>query len=88
MKKKSRKKRKKRKQTVGWLNRYDFFYAGRDSVYTALATFNKMMQGLIRNASNQSDHVAKKEFGRHLHKEEKKLKEICFYFSFILGPTY
>lgn len=52
MKKKSRKKRKKRKQTVGWLNRYDFFYAGRDSVYTALATFNKMMQGLIRNASN------------------------------------
>ena len=48
MKKKSRKKRKKRKQTVGWLNRYDFFYAGRDSVYTALATFNKMMQGLSK----------------------------------------
>lgn len=40
--------------------RYDFAYAGRDTVNTGLVTFSKMAPALINKASYQIDKTAKR----------------------------
>ena len=45
-----------RTQTGGFLNRYDFAYAGRDTVNQ----LGKIASGIIKNASGQIDEIAKK----------------------------
>ena len=44
------------RQTGGFLNRYDFAYAGRDTVNQ----LDKIAPGIIKNASGQIDEIAKK----------------------------
>ena len=58
-KKQKRKRRvvywKRKKQTGGFLNRYDFAYAGRDTVNQAA----KVAPGVIENASNEINSIEK-----------------------------
>ena len=61
---------RKRKQKWGWLNRYDFAYADRDTVNIGLIKLKRIAPGFIQNAKNQVDKVAKKNsIG---HKPRKK----------------
>ena len=46
---------KKRKQTGGFLSRYDFAYAGRDTVNQV----GKIALNIIKNATNPIDKIAK-----------------------------
>ena len=46
----------RRRQTGGFLNRYDFTYAGRDTVNQ----LGKIAPGIIKYASGQIDEIAKK----------------------------
>ena len=44
----------KKKQRGGFLNRYDFVYAGRDTVNQAV----KVAPGVMKNASNKINNIA------------------------------
>ena len=59
MKQRRRQKRRTRKTTVyrkrGFLNHYDFAYAGRDTVNQA----TKVAPGVIKNASNEINKIVK-----------------------------
>lgn len=44
----------------GWLNRYDFAYARRDTVKTGLTIFNTIALGLIKDASNDKDKAVER----------------------------
>ena len=49
---------KKRKQKGGWLNRYDFAYAGRDSVNQAAYHVDKIAPKLIDKAFDRARGLA------------------------------
>ena len=52
--------RKKRKQKGGWLSRYDFAYAGRDSVNQAAHHVKQIAPGLIKKSFDRVDKLAPK----------------------------
>ena len=68
--KKPRQKYRKRTQSGGFLNRYDFAYAGSDIVNQA----GKIAPGIIRNASAEIIILHNKEYINSSTREEKKLK--------------
>ena len=52
--------RKKRKQKGGWLSRYDFAYAGRDSVNQAAHHVKQIVPSLIKKSFDRVDKLAPK----------------------------
>ena len=71
MKQRRRQERRTRKTTVyrkrGFLNHYDFAYAGRDTVNQA----TKVAPGVIKNASNEINKTVKQNRSNH-HKGRKR----------------
>ena len=59
----SKKRRRKNKRKGGWLNRYDYAYARRDTVITGLNTLKRIAPGLTQNTINQIDKVVGKKNG-------------------------
>ena len=57
---KSRRKKRKRKQKGGWLSRYDFAYAGRDSVNQAAHHVKQIAPSLIKKTFNRVDKLVPK----------------------------
>ena len=53
-------KRRKRRQRGGFLSRYDFAYAGRDMVNTAMKNLNAMKPKIIKHTTNQVDQIAQR----------------------------
>ena len=51
------KKRKKRRQKGGFLNRYDFAYAGRDVVNQTFKNLDKTAPALIQNIKGEFNDV-------------------------------
>ena len=52
--------RKKRKQKGGWLSRYDFAYAGRDSLNQAAHHVKQIAPSLIKKSFDRVDKLAPK----------------------------
>ena len=50
--------RRRKKQKGGWLSRYDFAYAGRDSVNQAAYHVKKIAPNLIHSSSKELDAIA------------------------------
>ena len=63
---------KKKKQTVGFLNRYDFAYAGRDVVNQA----GKFAPNIISKATSDIDKIAKDRINQ-------AIKNVCAEFEWI-----
>ena len=51
--------RRRRKQRGGFLNRYDFAYAGRDTVNTAMKNAERITPQIMKQFSDQVNQVAK-----------------------------
>ena len=78
MKKKIVEKRSQKiKQREGWLSRYDFAYAGRDTVSTGLNTVIKIAPRTIQNTTNQVDKVAKKRIAQAISQGGKEVKRVA-----------
>ena len=58
----------KRTQKGGFLNRYDFAYADRDTVNQV----GKIAPGLIKNASNEINNVAQQRIKNQIISQEGK----------------
>ena len=71
---KSRPRRKYRKRTQrgGFLNRYDFAYAGRDTVNQV----GKIAPGLIKNDSNEINNVAQQKINQIISQGEKEVERV------------
>ena len=55
---KNKYKRCKKRQRGGFLNRYDFAYARRDTVNTAMKNLNAMAPKIIKQTTYQVDQIA------------------------------
>ena len=53
-------KRRKKRQRSECLNQYDFAYAGRDTVNTAMKNLDRMAPKIIEEATSQVDQIAQK----------------------------
>ena len=65
--------RRRKRQCGGFLNRYDFAYAGRDKVNQAA----KVAPGVVKAATNDIDNIAEQRLIKLFLKVEQKWKE-CF----------
>ena len=72
-----KKKRQKNKQREGWLSRYDFAYAGQDTVSTGLNTVIKIAPRIIQNTTNQVDKVAKKRIAQVISQGGEEVKSVA-----------
>ena len=68
----SRQKYQKRTQRGGFLNRYDFAYAGRDTVNQV----GKIAPGLIKNDSNEINNVAQQKINQIISQGEKEVERV------------
>ena len=64
--------RKQKRQTGGFLNRYDFAYAGRDTVNQA----GKVAPGVIKNARNEINNIAKQRIDQIISQDRKKIERV------------
>ena len=62
----------KKKKKGGFLNHYNFTYAGRDIANQAA----KVAQGVIKNASNETNNVAKQKINQIITQGEKKVERV------------
>ena len=62
----------KRTQYGGFLNRYDFTYAGRDTVNQV----GKITHGLIKNASSEINNIAQKRINQIITEGGKEIKRV------------
>ena len=69
--------RKKRKQKGGWLSRYDFAYAGRDSVNQAAHHLKKIAPNLIKQSSKELDAIASRRINQLTRNTAKEIKRIA-----------
>ena len=74
---KKRKRKRKRKQKGGWLNRYDFAYAGRDSVNQAAYHMKKIAPNLIRQSSKELDAIASRRINQLTNNTANEIKRIA-----------
>ena len=74
---KKRKRKRKRKQKGGWLNRYDFAYAGRDSVNQAAYHMKKITPNLIRQSSKELDAIASRRINQLTSNTANEIKRIA-----------
>ena len=78
MKSKKYKKRKwKWKQKDGWLNRYDFAYAGRDTINTGVNAVNRIAPGFVKEASREVDLVAEKIIRQFIQEGGTEVKRVA-----------
>ena len=69
--------RKKRKQKGGWLSRYDFAYAGRDSVNQAAHHLKKIAPNLIKQSSKELDAIASRRINQLTRNTAEEIKRIA-----------
>ena len=67
---------KKRKQKVGFLNRYDFAYAGKDTINQAFKNLNNTAPGLINNLSNGLNKITKQRARQLIDQGEETLQKV------------
>ena len=63
---------RKRTQSGGFLNRYDFAYAGRDTVNQA----GKTAPGLIKNASWEINNISQQRINQIISQGEKEIERV------------
>ena len=63
---------RKKKQMGGFLNRYDFAYAGRDTVNQAA----KVAPGVIKNAGNEINNIAKERINQIITQGGKETERV------------
>ena len=73
---KRRKKRKQRRQKGGFLNRYDFAYAGRDVVNQAFKNLDKTAHALIQNFKGERNDVLQQRNHQVITEGGAQLKEV------------
>ena len=66
-----------KRQRRGFLNRYDFAYAGRNIVNQV----TKIASGLIKNASSEINNIAQQQINQIIRRLGKKLDEFFLKFS-------
>ena len=71
-----RKKRKNRQQKGGFLNRYDFAYAGRDVVNQAFKNLDKTAPALIQNLKGELNDVLQQRIHQVITEGGAQLKEV------------
>ena len=69
---KSRRHYRKRRQQGGFLNRYDFAYAGRDTVNQ----LGKIAPGVIKDASSQINNLAQQRINQVISQGDKELERV------------
>ena len=74
---KKRKLKRKKTQKGGWLNRYDFAYAGRDSVNQAAYHMKKIAPNLIRQSSKELDAIASRRINQLTNNTANEIKRIA-----------
>ena len=73
---KRRKKRKRRRQKGGFLNRYNFAYAGRDVVNQAFKNLDKTAPALIQNLKGELNDVLQQRIHQVITEGGSQLKEV------------
>ena len=61
-----------KRQTGGFLNRYEFAYAGRDTVNQAA----KVVPGVIKNASNEINNVEKQRIDQIISQDGEEIERV------------
>ena len=56
--------RRQRKQTGGWLNRYDFAYAGRDTVNSTVKHLDYRASIILKKVSGEADKVLQRRISQ------------------------
>lgn len=64
--------RKQKRKLDGFLNCYDFAYAGRDTVNQA----TKVSSGVIKAAANDINHIAEQRINQFIKECEKKVERV------------
>ena len=64
--------RERKRQTGGFLSRYDFTYAGRDTVNQAA----KVAPGIIKGATNDNNNIAKQRIDQIISKGGKEIERV------------
>ena len=64
--------RKRKRHRGGWLNRYDFAYAGRDAVNQAA----KVAPGVIKQATHDIDQMVKNRLNQAINMEGPEIKRV------------
>ena len=64
---------KKKRQTSGFLNRYDFAYAGRDTVNQV----GKIAPNIIKNATNDIKKIAKERIDQFIKTGSSEIERIA-----------
>ena len=77
IKKMAKKKRRKRKQRRGFLSRYDFAYAGRDSVNQAAYHVNKIAPRLLKAGSKKIDAIAARRIAQITNSTANEIQRIA-----------
>ena len=73
-----------RKQRDGFLNRYDFAYADRDSVNQV----GKIAPGLIKNDSSEINNIAQQQINQAITQGGKKIERIFQRFFEVLSEKF
>ena len=71
-----RKKRTKRRQKGGFLNKYDFSYAGRDVVNQAFKNLDKAAPALIQNLKGELNDVLQQRIHQVITEGGAQLREV------------
>ena len=67
----------KRQHRGGFLNRYDFAYAGRDTVNQALKNLNNTAPKLISQTSKEVDKIAEARISQVVKDDGKQIQKIA-----------
>ena len=70
--KRTRQKYQKRTQLGGFLNIYDFAYAGRDTVNQV----GKIAPGIIKNVSSEINNIAQQKINQIINQEDKEIERV------------
>ena len=72
----SRRYRRKKRQSDGFLNRYDFAYAGRDTVNTAMKGLESLAPKRIKQTSAEVDRLAQRRIQQKIDQRGYKVEKI------------
>ena len=72
-----KRKTRKRRQKGVFLNRYDFAYAGRDTINTGLNAFKRFVPSLIENTRNEIYKVTEKKIAQTINQGGKELGRVA-----------
>ena len=74
--KRRRRLRQKIRQSEGFLNRYDFAYAGRDTINQALKILNSSAPALVQNLSGELNKILEERIAQLIKQGGEQLKEL------------